>query len=282
MKKTVLSLLVVVAVLGFGFVPKANVAPLEPFGKIELFGGGEKEHGAPSGGRFSMEALGVLPIFGNFGAQGAIHYETGLGSRIGFNVAPVLGWDGGKAGFFVNYQHRGLRDTDFVWLIPSIALYLPQWNLNMWYSQPVTGAQHGGGRTEYAINKLQFTAKYYPARDWMAPWLRRDNVELEGGLQVNTFAGAGHSKMGGTGVGPVLGLSFLPMPGVTVDVVKATFDSEGRYRVNTGLEFFFDRGGTSLKDMRRKYLEPGKAETSGGKKGLNRSHERFVNQGKRK
>src|SRR4051794_38758119 len=108
MKKTVLSLLVAVAVLGFGFVPKANVAALEPFGKIELSGGGEKEAHTSSGGRFIAEALGVLPLMGNFGAQGAIHYEGGLGSRIGFNAGPVLGWDGGKAGFFFNYQHRGL------------------------------------------------------------------------------------------------------------------------------------------------------------------------------
>jgi hypothetical protein len=88
--------------------------------------------------------------------------------------------------------------------------------------------------------------------------------------------------MGGTGVGPVLGLAFLPMPGVTVDLVKATFDSEGRYRVNTGLEFFFDRGGTSLKDMRRKYLEPGNSENGGGKKGINRHHESLSDRGSRK
>jgi hypothetical protein len=42
-----------------------------------------------------------------------------------------------------------------------------------------------------------------------------------------------------------------------VNLVRATFDHEGRYRVATGLEFFFDaKGSTSLKDMRRKYLEP--------------------------
>ena len=269
MKKTVLSLLVVVAVFGFAFVPKANVAALEPFGKIELTGGGEKEQ-HDSGGRFSAEALGVLPLIGNFGAQGAIDYVGGLGSRIGFNAGPVIGWDGGKAGFFWNYQHRGLRDTDFLWLIPSIAFYLPQWNLNMWYSHPVSGASRGGHRTEYGVNRLQLTGKYYPAVDWWAPYLRRDNVELEGGIQANTFAGAGAHKMGGGGVGPVLGLAFLAMPGVAVDVVKATFDSEGRYRVYTGLEFFVDRGGTSLKAMRQQYLEPGRGDQAGGKKGINK------------
>jgi len=273
MKKTVLSLLVVVAVFGFAFVPKANVAALEPFGKIELLGGGEKEQHDGSGGRFWAEALGVLPLIGNFGAQGAINYVGGLGSRIGFQAGPVIGWDGGKAGFFWNYQHRGLRDTDFLWLIPSVAFYLPQWNLNMWYSHPVTGRQSGGGRSEYGINKLQMTGKYYPAVDWWAPYLRRDNVELTGGIQANTFAGAGAHKMGGFGIGPVLGLSFLPMPGVAVDLVQATFDSKGRYKVQTGLEFFFDRGGTTLHAMRQKYLEPGNGSQSGGRKGANSSPE---------
>src|ERR1044072_9886963 len=153
MKKTVLSLLVVVAVFGFAFVPKADVAALEPFGNREPRGGVEKEQHDGSGGRFWAEALGVLPLIGNFGAQGAINYVGGLGSRIGFQAGPVIGWDGGKAGFFWNYQHRGLRDTDFLWLIPSVAFYLPQWNLNMWYSHPVTGRQSGGGRSGKGLKK---------------------------------------------------------------------------------------------------------------------------------
>lgn len=271
MKKTALSLLVVVAVFGFAFVPKANVAALEPFGKIELLGGGEKEQHS-SGGRFWAEALGVLPLIGNIGVQGAINYQAGLGSRIGFQAGPLIGWDGGKAGFFFNYQHNGLRDTDFLWLVPSVAMYLPQWNLNMWYAHPVTGRQSGGGRSEYGVNRLQLTGRYYPAVDWWAPYLRRDNVELELGIQANTFAGAGAHKMGGFGIGPVLGLAFLPMPGVSVDVVKATFDSKGRYRVSTGLEFFFDRGGTTLHAMRQKYLDPGQGKQDADRKGINKEH----------
>src|SRR3954453_15532713 len=94
---------------------------LEPFGKIELSGGVEKEARTHAGGRFTAEALGVLPLIGNFGVQGALHYVGGLGSRIGFNVGPVLGFDGGKLGAFISYQHRGLRDTDFVHLIPAVA-----------------------------------------------------------------------------------------------------------------------------------------------------------------
>src|SRR5256885_4601869 len=103
--------------------------PLEPFGKIELSGGAEKETRTPPGGRFTAEALGVWPLMPNFGVQGALHYVGGLGSRVGFNIAPVYAFDGGKLGFFVSYQHRGLRGTDFVHFIPSVAFYLPQINL---------------------------------------------------------------------------------------------------------------------------------------------------------
>ena len=266
MKKQ-LALLTILAIFVFAFAPTANSAALEPFGKIELSGGGEKEAHTPSGGRFWLEGLGVLPLSGNWGVQGSMHYVTGLGSRIGFNVGPVIAWDGGKVGGFVAYQHRGLRGTDFVHLIPSVAFYLPQANLNLWYSQPVSGATRGGHRTEYGINKLQATASFFAGSDWFGPYLKKDNVELLGGLQVNTFAGAGHNRLDGTGFGGVLGASFLPMPGVTVNLIRASFDHQGRYKVSTGLEFFVDpKGSTSLKEERRKYLEPNQdGSQSGGK-----------------
>jgi len=92
-----------VAVLAFIFTALPVYSqPLEPFGKIELMGGGEKEAHAPSGGRFTMEGLGVLPPTGNFGVQGALHYLGGLGSRVGFNIAPVFAFDGFKAGAFLS------------------------------------------------------------------------------------------------------------------------------------------------------------------------------------
>jgi hypothetical protein len=84
---------------------------------------------------------------------------------------------------------------------------------------------------------------------------------------VNTFAGAGHNKVGGTGFGPVAGVSFLPMPGVAVNLLRLNFDHQSRFRVATGLEFFFDpKGNTTLKEARRKYLEPNfDGPPSGGK-----------------
>ena len=236
--------------------PVHAAAFLEPFGKVELSGGGEKEAGAHAGGRFTMEGLGVLPLMGNFGVQGALHYVGGLGSRVGFNLGPVLGWDGGKVGAFLAYQHRGLRGTNFWHLIPSMAIYLPQANLNLWYAHPTSGASRGGHRVEYGINKLQGTASFFNSTEWL-PFLKRDNAEILLGLQVNTFAGAGHGKMGGAGFGPVAGASFLVMPGVAVNLLRLNFDHKSRFRVGTGLEFFVDpKGNTTLKEARRKYLEP--------------------------
>ena len=104
MKKR-LTLLAILAISVFALAPAAHSAALEPFGKIELSGGGEKESHTSSGGRFWLEGLGVLPLSGNWGVQGAMHYVAGLGSRIGFNVGPVIAWDGGKFGGFVAYQH---------------------------------------------------------------------------------------------------------------------------------------------------------------------------------
>lgn len=196
-----------------------------------------------------------MPFTGNFGLQGSAHYVGGLGSRAGVSLGPVFGWDSGKFGVFTAYQHRGLRGTDFVHVVPSFAWYLEQLNLNLWYAHPVNGAQRGGDRVEYGLNKVQATASYYPGSDW-ASFLRKDNVELTLGVQANTFAGAGHNKLGGTGVGGVLGVSFLPMSGVAVNLVRGTFDSKSRYKVSSGVDFFWGRGTTTLKDARRKYLEP--------------------------
>ncbi|HEY2986777.1 MAG TPA: hypothetical protein VGL11_03565, partial [Candidatus Binatia bacterium] len=57
-----------VALAFFAMVGSAHAAAaLEPFGKIELGGGAEKEQGQNAGGRGVIEALGVLPLVGNFG-----------------------------------------------------------------------------------------------------------------------------------------------------------------------------------------------------------------------
>ena len=234
----------------------AGAAELELFGKLELSGGAEKEQGGTGGPRGTIEALGVVPVWGNLGVQGVAHYVGGSGSRYGISAGPVYAWGGGKAGIFVNYQHRTFNSNNFVHVIPSLALYFEQMNLNLWYAQPVSAPQRdGNGRTEYAQNKLQATVSYFAPRDW-ASFLKKDNVEVVFGMQVNTFAGAGRAQLESAGVGPVLGLAFMPVKDVAVNVFHVTFDNRSTYRVTSGLEFFFSGNNATLKQTRRKYLEP--------------------------
>ena len=226
--------------------------PLEQFWKIGVYGGVEKEGGSSSGGRGTIQASGVLPIAGSFGLQGGVESGWGAGWRFGLNAGPVLDFGAGKVGAFVNYQYRGLRDNSFVHFRPALALYFNQTNLDFWYSHPISGRQTGGGRAESGSNRLQWTMSYFNSSDW-ASFLRRDNVELTVGLQVNNFAGGGS---GGTGVGPVLGLKFMPVPSLGVNLVRSTFDfNDSRYRVDSGLEYYFSRGSPTLKETSRKSLE---------------------------
>ena len=267
-----LTALAIGAMVVFSSAPAAKAAEaLEMFGKVELSGGAEREPHVSAGARGTVEALGVLPLMPNFGLQGSMHYVGGLGSRAGVSVGPVFAWGSGKVGFFTAYQHRGLRDSDFVHVIPSFAWYLEQMNISLWYAHPVTGAQRGGDRVEYGVNKIQGTVSYYPGSDW-ASFLRKDNVELTFGVQANTFAGAGHGKLGNTGIGGVAGVSFLPVQGVSVNLVRGTYDSKSRYKVSSGIDFFWGRGTTTLKDARRKYLEPNTDTPAAGGKVSPKSH----------
>ena len=231
---------------------------LEQFWKIGVFGGVEREAGSSSGGRGTIQASGVLPLAGSFGLQGGVGSSWGAGWRFGLSAGPVLDFGGGKVGAFVNYQYRALRDNSFVYFRPALALYFNQANLDFWYSHPISGRQTGGGRVESGVNRLQWTISVYSPSDW-APFLRRDNVELTGGLQVNSFAGGGS---GGTGVGPVLGLKLMPVSGVGVNLFRATFDfNQSRYRVDSGVEFYFGRGTGTLKEVSRKSLEDDPGES---------------------
>jgi hypothetical protein len=111
--------------------------------------------------------------------------------------------------------------------------------------------------TEYGVNRLQATASYYVPWD-IAPFLRKDNLELTLGVQVNTFGGVGHEKLTGVGVGPVAGVAFMPWQNVEVNLFKATGDNRGRFDVQSGLSFYFSPSNApSLKMLRRKYLEVG-------------------------
>ena len=161
---------------------------------------------------------------------------------------------------------RSLHDNNFVHLRPSLAFYLDQANINLYYSQPVSSPQRDYSlfscsnttcrrtNVENGINHLEGTFSYFPGVD-LASFLKKDNLELTLGVQANSFAGAGSGKIP-NGVGPVFGVAFMPMKGVEVNLVKGTIDNHGRYNVLSGLSFYFDKVGDSLKMLRRRYLEP--------------------------
>lgn len=251
----VASLLSMTFIFVFLLAPTANVAALDPVGKITISGGAEREDGNPAGGRGTIELLGVLPLTELLGLQGIGHYVGGQGSRFGLSLGPILGWNWGKAGLFVNYQNRSLRDNNFVHIRPWVAFYLDQANVNLWYSQPVSSPQRSRTTVEYGINQIQGTLSYFPAMD-LASFMRKDNLELTLGLQVNTFAGAGRHNLDSAGVGPVWGLAFMPTQNVVVNLFRATADNRSRYKVESGIQIYFSKDTPTLKDLRRRSLDP--------------------------
>lgn len=253
--------------------PIANVAEIEPFGVLSGTVGAERETGEPRGDdigragvRGTADFTGIIPLpLANFGIQGSLQYVGGLGSRIGLGLGPVFAFDGGKSGLFLNYQHRGFRNADFLWITPALSYYMDQVNLNISYTHPISSVQsekedaHGSPtvktRIEMGLNRLQTTASYFPPVD--LPFAPKDNLELTFGLQVNAFAGPSVGQIRGAGVGPVFGASVMPWQNLEVNLVKASFDNRSRYQVNSGLRFFFAKAGTSLKELRRKYMDVG-------------------------
>jgi len=169
------------------WVPRGIAAQIETFGYVAASVGAERETGLPqgyhvgrAGARGSIEALGMLPFaLQNLGLQGRAQYTGGQGSKFGLDVGPVYGWVGGKAGVFVNYQARTLRDSNYLWLTPAVALYYPQMNVNVSYTQPVSSPQQevcaddkcthfrkeDAKRLMVPTNRLQGTVSYFPTID---------------------------------------------------------------------------------------------------------------------
>lgn len=258
MRNTTSALTVIVAAV-FIWTAAAKSAGIEPVGKVSVEAGAEKEEGYNAGARGSLTLLGVMPLAGDFGLQAKANYTGGFGSRASLSAGPIFGWDSGKAGLFVSYQHRTFNSNNFVYLRPSVAFYLPQANINLYYSHPISDPQRDGRpfvnrRVEFGTNYLATTFNYFPGFD-IASFMTKDNVELMLGVQVNSFGGAGSGDIQ-NGVGPMFGLSFMPAKGWEINVVKGFIDHQGRYKVLSGVSFYFDKIGASLKALRRRYLEP--------------------------
>ena len=253
--------LLVVALILF-WAPRAELAGIEPVGKLSVEGGAEKEEGSGAGGRVNLGVMGVMPIVGDFGLQARAHYVGGQGSRFGLSAGPLFAWNSGKAGLFVAYEYRTFNSNNFVYLRPAVAFYLSQANINLYYSHPISSPQRdsqslglfNNQRVQYGTNQLAGTFNYFPGFD-LAPFLTKDNLELMIGIQGNSFGGVGSGNLQG-GVGPMFGVAFMPMKGWEVNLVKGSIDNHGRYRVVSGISFYFDKLGASLKELRRRYLEP--------------------------
>jgi hypothetical protein len=301
MKLTVRALVLVVGL--FCVLPsKANSADIEWLGILSGFGGAERETilkqgplrpagvapcfvavcGFPgnngvgqAGGRGSAQALGVIPLWGPVGIQTSFNYTGGAGSRFATTFGPLYDFTAGKVGLFASYQHRTQNGDNFWWVEPALDLYLDQVNISLRYLQPVSSVQNsttavvGDGndilQRNMAINRVQGTASYFPP-DFLS--LGKDNLEITGGVQVNSFAGP---HVGATGVGPVFGLSMMPFQNVELTLIRGTVDNRSRYEVQTGLRIYFGKSlpsispatSPSLKELRRKYMEASPYPVSG-------------------
>jgi hypothetical protein len=264
--------------------------------------GGFMNHSAigKAGFRGQADALGVIPLAGPLGAQISFNYTGGLGSRFATVFGPIYDFNAGKAGLFASYQRRTARSSNFWFIQPAVDLYFDQMNVSFRYIQPLSGRQEkskgdDGENNCYPctpddlsiidipINKLQGTVSYFiPSSVFGIP---KNNIEITLGMQVNSFWGyqprqttpehlecnffscmtvpRRTSTVGGVGVGPVFGVSVMPIQNVELTLFKGTVDSASRYQIQSGVRLMFNKGngpfqkGTSpsLLDLRRKYME---------------------------
>ena len=284
------------AALLLGLNSGAYAASIESYGQVSAGVGAERETGATSGctnfgdafnqftnsggvftphgcagspgARGMFGALGVLP-FGipDLGLQLGANYNGGAGSRFGAKLGPIYGWTGGKVGAIVDYQYRSHGSSNFFWITPAVSLYFGNFNVNLSYTQQMSSIQtktrtpqlffadccvntemQGNFQTRYIpTNRLQGSVSYFPI----------NSLELNLGLQVNTFAGA-TKDIRSAGVGPVFAVAWMPLPSLELSLVKGSFDNRSRYNVQSGLAWHFYTGstkGNDLKEIRRKYLQ---------------------------
>lgn len=277
MKKTALAALLFFALAAHPSI--ANVAEFEWLGRVSALGGAESEtwkrkdnEGGSAHGLVMGDGLFVIPIFPMLGFQITGNYQASFDatSRWSIGGGPVFGWPGGKAGVFVNHQYRnwgrshesdlGTQHWWFLWIQPALSLYdlIPGSNIDIWYSHPIGSAydtcQKG---CDYWKRKFFPYSQLKAAVNWFPPiaLFGKDNIELTVGVQVNGFSGPdkGHA---GSGVGPTAGMAMMPFQNFEVQLFRVAIDNHNRYRVTSGLHYYFTPGNPSLLQMRRRYLEP--------------------------
>jgi len=244
-------ILVLVVGTVFSEIPASIAADLKPVGGITAFGGAER-NGNGASGIGGVDLLGLAPLGKDIGIQGGLFLSGGQGFRFGLNAGPVLNFTSGKAGLFLDYEHRAREDFNYVGLRGVGGYYFNRFDALLSYSQPVSSVKRSGGSKITSINELQTILRFYPT----------DEVELNAGFLVNSFAGPGHADNGGTGVGGSFGVSFKLFDPVVIQLVQGKIDNRDRYRITSGIQLIW---GSPLKEYLREQVSvPSVGGTSGG------------------
>jgi hypothetical protein len=267
--------------LGLTLPKVANVADVDWLGRISGLGGAERESwrvkessgalGGTGHGIGQFEGLGVIPITPFAGLQLSGGVGGGDNVKLFFQGGPIFGWGTGKAGVFWGTQVRhyassgteccqGRADRTIWdnWIRPAASFYFTDMNLDIWYSQPVGGSNRllaSGG--DQAAKRMVKVSEGRLALNWFPSFFMKDNTELTLGVHVTALSGA-DSRTNGVpmGVGPVAGMAVMPWQNLEVQLFKAQIDNRNRYRVTSGLQYYFNRANATLLQLRRMYLEP--------------------------
>ncbi len=238
------------------FLPSSVYAvDLKPVAGITAFGGAERGGDNSASGIGGVDALGLIPLGKNFGLQGGFFLSGGQGFKLGVNAGPVLNFDSGKLGLFADYEHHARGDFNYVGIRGIGGYYFNRFDTLLSYSQPVSSVHRQAGRKFTGINELHGVLRFYPTNE----------IELNGGFLVNSFAGPGRNENGGTGVGGSFGLSFKLFDPVVIQLVQAKIDNRERYRVTSGVQLIW---GSPLQEFLREHVS---LPTIGGSPGISKS-----------
>jgi len=223
-------------------VPYDSIAAdLKPVGGITGFAGAEKSNGFSGSGIGGVDGLGLLPLTKNIGLQGGLTFSGGQGFKFDLNTGPVLNFDSGKVGLFLDYEHRAREDYNYVGLRGTGGYYFDRFDALLSYSQPLSSVKRLNGRKLTGINELHGVLRFYPTNE----------IEINGGFLVNSFAGPGRNDDGGTGVGGSFGVSFKLFDPIVLQLVQAKIDNRERYRVTSGIQIIW---GSPLQEYLREHI----------------------------
>ena len=218
-----------------------HAADLKPVGSITAFGGAERGTDSSASGIGGVDALGLIPLAKTLGLQGGLYFSGGKGFRLGVNAGPVLALSSGKLGLFVDYEHHAREDFNYVGIRGIGGYYFNRFDALLSYSQPVSSVHRFGDRKIAGINELHGVLRFYPTNE----------IEINGGFLVNSFAGPDRRDNGGTGVGGSFGASFKLFDPIVIQLVQAQIDNRERYRVTSGVQIIW---GSPLQEFLREHL----------------------------